>query len=528
MRAPIGFRIRNQRKSLAISQARLAKTIGISASYLNLIEASKRDVGGALLQKIAKSLELNIEQLTGESEQRLITDLGEAFADPIMGEVNLSQSEIAQMVVRSPKMANSFVQLYRAYVDSNASNQVYSNRLRADPLFSELLHQVLSQVTAIRSSAEILETVGDLSVQESGRFLASIGHESRLMSDVAQTLIGHFDQTSQNRRSITPTRELDDYIIEEHNYFPLLEDAALSLRLEIVKFNRFDENALLEQLENKFSITLKNPNEKKSAKRNIDDKKKNISTQFEYCKKSKTVWFSGTSRASTRQFQLALLYAQLSVGDLIKAQSNDPFFTLGDTKKLAAKYIASYIAGAMIFPYDEFLQDVQDSQYDIDHLGQKYTASFEQVAHRLVTLRQKEASGVAFGFLRSDPAGRLTKHFPLPGLLLPNSGHACPLWAIYGAFASSEPIVRQVVRFADGSRYFFIAKTTSKRLSTFNSQRMNSSVMLACDINDAKNIVYSRGLDLENEDSDVEVGPSCRLCTLKHCVHRQEPALYPV
>ena len=66
MRAPIGFRIRNRRKSMGLSQVALARQVGISASYLNLIEASKRDVGGALMQRIAEKrqhLALRLEKL---------------------------------------------------------------------------------------------------------------------------------------------------------------------------------------------------------------------------------------------------------------------------------------------------------------------------------------------------------------------------------------------------------------------------------------------------------------------------------
>ncbi len=76
-----------------------------------------------------------------------------------------------------------------------------------------------------------------------------------------------------------------------------------------------------------------------------------------------------------------------------------------------------------------FLADAEAQRYDIETLRQLYTASFEQVAHRLVSLRKPGEPGLPFGFLRSDAAGRLTKHFPLPGLPLPSSGHACPRWA---------------------------------------------------------------------------------------------------
>jgi len=181
----------------------------------------------------------------------------------------------------------------------------------------------------------------------------------------------------------------------------------------------------------------------------------------------------------------------------------------------------------MVFPYARVLADAEAAAYDIDHLRQAYHASFEQVAHRLVTLRKPGQEGVPFGFLRSDPAGRLTKHFPLPGLLLPNSGHACPLWAIYNAFRTPEQLVRQVVQFSDGSRYLFIAKTAGRRAASFSDRAIHTSVMLACDVLHADQTVYGAGLDLSDVTADVPVGPACRLCTRRDCPERQEEALAP-
>jgi predicted transcriptional regulator len=181
----------------------------------------------------------------------------------------------------------------------------------------------------------------------------------------------------------------------------------------------------------------------------------------------------------------------------------------------------------MIFPYGRFLANAEAVRYDIDHLRQSYHASFEQVAHRLVTLRRPGQPGIPFGFLRSDPAGRLTKHFPLPGLLLPNSGHACPLWAIYTAFRSPDALQRQVVRFSDGSRYLFLARTVQRRTASFGETIAPVSVMLACDVLHADRTIYGSGLDLQDQRADIPVGPSCRLCTRRDCPSRQEELAAP-
>ncbi len=196
-------------------------------------------------------------------------------------------------------------------------------------------------------------------------------------------------------------------------------------------------------------------------------------------------------------------------------------------RRLAARALGTYLAGAMVFPYTRFLEDAEAVRYDIDALRQIYHASFEQIAHRLVTLRRPGEQGIPFGFLRSDPAGRLTKHFPLPGLLLPNSGHACPLWAIYGAFRTPDTMVRQIVRFADGSRYLFLAHTVQRRTAAFRETTVPTSIMLACNVLHADRTIYGAGLDLQDQSADVPVGPSCRLCTRRDCPSRQEEALAP-
>ena len=80
-RAPVGHRIRKRRQELGKSQQGLASQVGISASYLNLIEHNKRPIGGALLHRIADAVGLDSRSLAGTEEARLIAELGEVAAD---------------------------------------------------------------------------------------------------------------------------------------------------------------------------------------------------------------------------------------------------------------------------------------------------------------------------------------------------------------------------------------------------------------------------------------------------------------
>jgi len=520
MRAPIGLRISSRRRALKISQAELARRAGISASYLNLIEANRRQVGGALLLRLAHELGVEIGELSGEAEHRLIAEVDEALADPVLQSAEFGGLNARDLVAQQPAAALAIARLHRAYLSAQANAEDYADRLRSDPLLAELLHRVLSGITAVRSSAEILEDVADLEEAERRRFLGSITRETRGLTDVARSLIGQFEQ-ERMRRTLSPMRELDDLIFERDNYFAGLEDTAGELRGEIEKSGPFGEATLTAVLERRFGVRVV-----RSNGRELDAL--GFPGQYHFNPSTRVMWFQTSAIAATRQFQLTRLYAELAAAEAIEREVQAPELGSDAARRLGYRALSSYLAGAIVFPYSRFLADAEAARYDVEALRQIYTASFEQVAHRLVTLRKPGEAGVPFGFLRSDPAGRLTKHFPLPGLPLPSAGHACPLWVIYGAFRTPETLVRQVVQFADGSRYLFIAQAHARRVANFAERgAIHTSVMLACDVLHADRIVYSTGLDLTDTTADVPVGPACRLCPRRDCADRQEEALMP-
>jgi predicted transcriptional regulator len=470
------------------------------------------------LLRLAEQLQVEIGELSGEAEHRLIADVEEAFADSVLDGLRPAGTSAGDLVAEQPAAALAIARLHRAYRGAVSEVEGYADRLRADPLLAQLLHRVLSGITAVRSAAEILEDVPDLAEGERQRFVASINRETRNLSDVARSLIGQFEREAQGRRSFSPIRELDDLIFERDNYFPRLEDAGADLRQDIEQQGRFGEDSLVASLAARFHVTVA-----RSADREVDAI--GFPGQYHYDPAARVMWFQTSATAATRQFQLTRLFAELAAADMIEREVAVPGLASAASRRLAYRALSSYLAGAIAFPYETFLADAERLRYDIEALRQVYTASFEQIAHRLVTLRRPGASGVPFGFLRSDPAGRLTKHFPLPGLLLPSSGHACPLWAIYAAFRTPETIVRQVSQFSDGSRYLFIAKAQARRVASFADRAIQTSVMLACDVLHADRTIYSAGLDFGDTSADVPVGPACRLCARRDCPDRQEEAL---
>ena len=80
----LGPRVKKQRINMGFSQANLSKSIGISASYLNLIESGKRKIPISLLIKVADKLNLSIKDFSVESNKRLLSDVMEVLSNEIL------------------------------------------------------------------------------------------------------------------------------------------------------------------------------------------------------------------------------------------------------------------------------------------------------------------------------------------------------------------------------------------------------------------------------------------------------------
>ncbi len=115
-RTAIGRSVRRLRSERALSQQTLATRLGISASYLNLIEHDQRAVTASLLIKLAETLRVDLGELSGTQERQLELGLrGGVVLDPLLGAEAVPEAEIAAMAGASPNAARGVLALYRAW-----------------------------------------------------------------------------------------------------------------------------------------------------------------------------------------------------------------------------------------------------------------------------------------------------------------------------------------------------------------------------------------------------------------------------
>ncbi len=218
----IGTRIREHRTRIGVSQTALAARAGISTSYLNLIEHNKRGIAGKILLAISRELNVSVTSLSEGADSALIGAIQEAAA--YIPAQTPETDVLAEFVGRYPGWSQLLASLYRQVRDQEGAISALSDRLTHDPFLAESLHQMLSNITAIRSTASILTSTSGIPDAQKSRFHTAIHDESKRLSDVAQALTAYFDQaTDKTARAATPEEELDQFMNGHAYHFPALD-----------------------------------------------------------------------------------------------------------------------------------------------------------------------------------------------------------------------------------------------------------------------------------------------------------------
>jgi predicted transcriptional regulator/transcriptional regulator with XRE-family HTH domain len=125
----LGRRIRPLRMRLGLSQVALAKRLGISPSYLNLVENDRRPVTTALLLDLSRALDVDLRTLAAGADAELLAALSEAFSDPVFEDHPLTSADLHQFIESSPEVARAVLHLHHAYRNARATLETLGERL---------------------------------------------------------------------------------------------------------------------------------------------------------------------------------------------------------------------------------------------------------------------------------------------------------------------------------------------------------------------------------------------------------------
>lgn len=217
-----GGRVRARRTELGMKQKVLADACGISPSYLNLIEHDKRRIGGGLLLKLAAALEVEPRVLSGTVDRDItaaMQDAARAFP-----ETNAATEEASLIVSRHPGWARLLVEQHRQIGQLNDVIDSLGDRMAHDPYLSASMHNVLTSVTAIRSTSAILAQSDDLEPEWQARFHRNVYEDSQRLAAATETLVTYLeDEEGALTADRLPQDALDSWLDRNEWHFPGLE-----------------------------------------------------------------------------------------------------------------------------------------------------------------------------------------------------------------------------------------------------------------------------------------------------------------
>ncbi len=374
--------------------------------------------------------------------------------------------------------------------------------------------------------SELLEVFGDPLFDSAGLIQADIKDLAQSQPTASRAVVTLYRAWRQARLGSTasmegeavdvvsdsssPSDDVSDFLQKNMNSFPDVEELAEQWRRDARADSDELGRALVRSLEEKLGVQVQ------IAKATADP-----TTLRKYDPARKQIVVSELLPPRSRNFQLAHQTGLLIGKDCFDKLTADPLLTTPEARALGRIALANAFAGAILMPYTPFLEACEQVRYDVELLGHRFRTSFEQVCHRLCTLRRPGALGVPFHFLRVDLAGNISKRFSGSGIRFARYAGACPRWNVFSAFMTPGMIKTQVSEFEDGTRYFCISTTMRKVSQGYTQRHALHAVGLGCDVSYAKKLVYADGVDL---DHTVPVGVTCRLCNRNDCSERAHPS----
>ena len=449
----IGPKIKGFRRQLGIQANKLAEKLNISPSYLTLIEGGKRKIDADLLLKICQELKIEVSDLAVKSDLNLANNISELLDDKLFDDLDILGPEVKDLANTNPKIGRALIRL--------------------GDILKKKDHELVNKIEKL-----------------SGKIVDS-------------------------RKSSFPGEVISDFLQENKNYFPKLEDFANKIFDRVKQNNRTRYIALCKFLSSEYGITVKDI---------IPEDGKPFSKVFN--KKNKELILSDYLSLETKKLHAASQIAQEGAIDEINRLLETFNFPSEESKKLTKVALLNYCGAAILMPYKLFHAECKKLKYDLELLQNTFATSFEQVTHRVTCLNDPNLPGVPFHFLRVDVAGNISKRFSLSGIEIPRYGGACPRWNVYSAFSRPGVIQAAVSKMTNGEKYVCIARTVEKGIGRYGQKKSMLSIGLGCEAKYAKDFVYTENLDIHDKKSEIPVGVSCRTCDRLDCSQRAFPPLH--
>ncbi len=126
-----GGRVKRLRMRLGLSQTQMAADLGLSPSYLNLIERDQRPLTVQVLLKLSRVYAVDVAELSGDERAGTVEVLREIFSDPLLAGEVASPAELSELAEAAPNAARGVTRLHEAYREALERLSDLSQRMAA-------------------------------------------------------------------------------------------------------------------------------------------------------------------------------------------------------------------------------------------------------------------------------------------------------------------------------------------------------------------------------------------------------------
>ncbi|MCX7285324.1 MAG: short-chain fatty acyl-CoA regulator family protein [Novosphingobium sp.] len=111
----LGPRLKRIRRELGLTQQAMADELGISASYIALLERNQRPLPADLLLRLARAYKLDMADLASDERDDYARRLADALRDPIFADIDLPALEVSDVAASFPGVSEALLRLYGAW-----------------------------------------------------------------------------------------------------------------------------------------------------------------------------------------------------------------------------------------------------------------------------------------------------------------------------------------------------------------------------------------------------------------------------
>ena len=114
-KAFIGPQLRQLRRDRGQTQVEMARALGVSAAYVNMLENNQRSLSVQMLMAVSETYQVDWRNLVKDPPRNLLVDLRNILQDPAFGSDVPDLQELRAAIDHSPRLVDCFVRLHSAY-----------------------------------------------------------------------------------------------------------------------------------------------------------------------------------------------------------------------------------------------------------------------------------------------------------------------------------------------------------------------------------------------------------------------------